>query len=610
MADMAEHHEIGILFCVSCGPRLSHRRLPGRPWRVEWSVEGGSTQEGVCALVHDTASTAGVRSVHHNLLSVLLPPAGTPQGTRTLVDALLTGCYAVGTPARETADVADRRWPATMGALAGLLRRHAGPKITLGDFNALDPAVLLDEEQQGADGTRVFAELLDVLNQNVAPVAVELPTARRIDHIILDGGAEGFDVVAEIAWCLRWCVDHALVWTDLHRGENSLPEPSVWRSVNYNTQDPDALLEFTQAATLFARHHTVDDPPSRFDEALRRASIAALSRNRVCRSSTRVPSGADGQIGNAVIEWLAARAAGLAAEHLEVDDTHMLAPTADAQADARRAYDVFRELRSRAREDVGERRRARAAKRKEWEAECVASERGVTQRLLRKPGPTMIAIVEDADGTTATGAALPQAVWEQSRGMREDAQLRAETAAYLRKFEGDRVGPPLDLRTASSLLWGLNSSAPGVDQISARMLRHLEAWAPDIWRMWVAMQNKWRRDLAAQVYEEVLIGEVLRGRPPRRYDAWPARGRGLPQSPKHRRAPPAERAARRRAPRAGRAAPSILSSLHSARWWILKGKRPARGACGVTLRGASTRKGRGGRRGHAGSRNRDDRTAR
>eukprot|EP00660_Eupelagonema_oceanica_P005300 gene5300-735_t len=251
------------------------------------------------------------------------------------------------------------------------------------------------------------------------------------------------------------------------------------------------MLEFTQAAWLFTRHCTVLDSPAVFDAALRRAAHAALSKRRVCRASTKVPTGADGQLGNAVMEWLAARAAGLAAEHLEVDETHALEPSADAQADARRAFEMFRELRSRAREDVGDGRRARAAKRQEWEAECVATTRGTTQRLMRKPGLTVIAIVEDADGTSATGTALPQAVWEQSRGMREDAQLHAETRRFLRNFPGDRVGAPLDVRTASSLLWGLNSSAPGVDQISARMLRHLEAWAPEVWLMWIAMQNRW-----------------------------------------------------------------------------------------------------------------------
>eukprot|EP00660_Eupelagonema_oceanica_P004822 gene4822-4991_t len=56
LAELAEHHSLGILFCVSCGPRQPILRLPLGPWKVVWSVPGGTVQEGVCALVHDTVT--------------------------------------------------------------------------------------------------------------------------------------------------------------------------------------------------------------------------------------------------------------------------------------------------------------------------------------------------------------------------------------------------------------------------------------------------------------------------------------------------------------------------------------------------------------------------
>eukprot|EP00660_Eupelagonema_oceanica_P007392 gene7392-12974_t len=246
------------------------------------------------------------------------------------------------------------------------------------------------------------------------------------------------------------------------------------------------------AATVFSRHVTVEDSVADLDAALRRAAHAALGKSRECRVTTTVTANdAAGMKGNLIAEWIAARAAGGMAENLDVDDTLTLEPTNDAAGDARRAYDAFRDRRSTARERIASERRERLAKHRIWQQECVASDRGTTQRLMHKPGLSVIAIVENADGSAATGSALPQAVWEQSRAMREDAQLRAETRRFLRTFEGDRTGPELSPRDASSLLWGLRSSAPGVDQISSRMLRHMEAWAPEAWLMWVAQQNRW-----------------------------------------------------------------------------------------------------------------------
>eukprot|EP00665_Eupelagonemidae_sp_cell47_P002217 gene2216-2094_t len=318
--------------------------------------------------------------------------------------------------------------------------------------------------------------------------------------------AERLEIVTDIAWCLRWTVDHALILADVQSTAARLPEPVVWRSVNYNTQDPEELLEWSLAAAHMTRHQTIDDPVSSFDAALRRAAHAALGKQRKCSAhAPRAAEGADSYIGNLVAEWLTARAYGLAAEHVTVDATTALIPTDDAVADARRGFDVLRRLRSAARQSKGAARRQRAEKYKEWQTECVATARGTTKRLLGAPGLSVISIVEHGDGTSATGTALPQAVWEQSRGMRTDAQLRDETMRFLRDYPGDRLGPELDTQAATRLLWGLNSSAPGVDQISARMLRHLEAWAPETWCLWVAQQNHWRRDLARGYYDPVLL---------------------------------------------------------------------------------------------------------
>eukprot|EP00660_Eupelagonema_oceanica_P016111 gene16111-17012_t len=495
LADCAEHYNLGILFAVSCGRRRRDiTRLEGRPWRVIWSVDGGSPQEGVCALIHDSVSITGSRSEHHDVLGITIPPRAAPGGTRTLRDTLLLGCYAVGTPLLAGQHAVDERWPESMRAVGTAIQRHVGPKIALGDWNARDPELLLrlDSMTGGHLDIDAFQPHLDVLGLTVAPLVHDLPTwlgagesgvrARRIDHILYSSEAEALEIVAEVIWCLRWVVDHALILTDLQGGPETLPEPHVWRSVTYNTRDPESLLEFAMASTVFSRHITASDSVAVFDAALRRAAHAALCKQQTCRVTPSVTANdAGGMQGNLIAEWIAARAAGHMVEHLDIDDTLPLVPTNDAAEDARRAFNAFRDRRTAARERLAVERHERRAKHHAWQQECMASDRGTTQRLMRKPGLTVISIVENADGSAATGSALPQAVWEQSRAMREDAQLREETRRFLRNFEGDRVGPVLSEREASGLLWGLRSSAPGIDQISARMLRHAEAWAPEVW---------------------------------------------------------------------------------------------------------------------------------
>eukprot|EP00662_Eupelagonemidae_sp_cell21_P025889 gene25889-34855_t len=286
-----------------------------------------------------------------------------------------------------------------------------------------------------------------------------------------------------------------------------LPKGHTWRSIAYNTQNPAELLEWCLCVEFATRHITAADPVVACEAALRRAAHASLGKVRKCHAQHTSSSalGAESYMGNRIAEWIAARVEGHGVDHLEVDRNLLLTPTNNAADDARRAFEVYRTLRSKARQDLGEARRSKAAKRKQEEAECIATDRGTTQRLLGKPGPAVIAIVENADGTAATGSALPQAVWEQSRGMRSDYHLRRETHRFIRDYPAERRGPPLTPERASSLLWGLNSSAPGVDQISARMLRHVEAWVPEAWLMWIQKQNMWREDLAAGKYDELLL---------------------------------------------------------------------------------------------------------
>eukprot|EP00660_Eupelagonema_oceanica_P009376 gene9376-13124_t len=342
LADCAEFHKLGVLFCVSCGPRLAHKRVPGRPWRVEWSAAGGSPQEGVCVLIHDSVTTSAVLSEHHDVLSVLLPPEPTPSGKRAAPARQVTGCYAVGTPMREGRQAPDSRWPGAMQALGIALSKHRGPKVVLGDFNVRDPAVFetfLDAEH--GEGDDAYREFLEVHHLTVAAPALDLPTwlgagetgvrARRIDHILFNQAAEGLEITTHIAWCLRWTVDHALIYALPRGSDSSLPERNSWRSVAYNTRDPADLLEFTLAAALFSRHCTAWDPVSSFDASLRMAAHAALGRQRTCHVTTSHSApGADSQKGNCIAEWIAARLQGLPAEHVEIDATHALLPTIDA----------------------------------------------------------------------------------------------------------------------------------------------------------------------------------------------------------------------------------------------------------------------------------------
>eukprot|EP00660_Eupelagonema_oceanica_P008990 gene8990-8589_t len=105
-----------------------------------------------------------------------------------------------------------------MNALANVLRKHSGPSVVLGDFNARDPAVFRGHAVPGKDGDVIFAEWLETTNHAVAPVAHDLPTwlgageegvrARRIDHILGSPAADRLELTTEIAWCLRWVVDH------------------------------------------------------------------------------------------------------------------------------------------------------------------------------------------------------------------------------------------------------------------------------------------------------------------------------------------------------------------------------------------------------------------
>eukprot|EP00660_Eupelagonema_oceanica_P007352 gene7352-12754_t len=153
-------------------------------------------------------------------------------------------------------------------------------------------------------------------------------------------------------------------------------------------------------------------------------------------------------------------------------------------------------MRTRARETKAERRQQRREKRKEWEAECKPNEPGVTKRLLGKKFTPPIAVVERADGTICTGDLLADEVHTQSRSRHRDPARHARALQFLNEFPGDRLGRPLTSHEAGERLWGLNPSAPGLDNISAPMMRLVATWDPHLWLLWIAQQNHWREDLA------------------------------------------------------------------------------------------------------------------
>lgn len=147
---------------------------------------------------------------------------------------------------------------------------------------------------------------------------------------------------------------------------------------------------------------------------------------------------------NEVIEWIRDRAAEQPVGILHVSRYAPVHPSDDRRRDVREGMQLFVALRSAGRERLGEERARRAAKRKEWEADCVPTERGVTHRLLRKAGPRLISILENADGTIATGENLAECAWRQAGSRRSDLALRIETNKFLAEFPADKLGPPAD----------------------------------------------------------------------------------------------------------------------------------------------------------------------
>eukprot|EP00666_Eupelagonemidae_sp_cell4sb_P008244 gene8244-7016_t len=122
----------------------------------------------------------------------------------------------------------------------------------------------------------------------------------------------------------------------------------------------------------------------------------------------------------------------------------------DRAADVASGTQVFREMREAARRTRKERRIRRRQLQREWEADCLPTERGVTKRLMGKPGIKLMSVLQLVDGSFSTGEDLLTNAREQARGRRADAQLRAETLEYLREYPGERVGPPLSVEEATS----------------------------------------------------------------------------------------------------------------------------------------------------------------
>eukprot|EP00660_Eupelagonema_oceanica_P003336 gene3336-7767_t len=101
LAQWAEEREYDILFVNSCGPR-----------RKEIREVGGTTQEGVCALVHKNTSIHDVNSEHHDVLAIRIHP----RGRRTARTDMDVGVYAPG----------DERWQPVMNVIRRIVAARLG----------------------------------------------------------------------------------------------------------------------------------------------------------------------------------------------------------------------------------------------------------------------------------------------------------------------------------------------------------------------------------------------------------------------------------------------------------------------------------------------------
>eukprot|EP00660_Eupelagonema_oceanica_P015957 gene15957-21217_t len=465
MAHMALERGYDILFIISCGPRRSDVKRVGGQWLCYWSQDGGTEQEGVCALVHIKTLVTATASPHHNVLAI----STRGMGEKTVRTDLNIGVYAPG----------DGRWTQSMDPVRRLVGARIGVTRVVGDFNTPDPA---DADAANDPLSKKFTEFLDDTGLAVMATDADVPTQfgggldnphlRRIDHTLLSRAAEREQTSSRIIWDPRYVVDHALVEVtpDAYSQPGPADEASRWRCINYKPRTPAAKMEWINAAWLLTRQCTVADPVSTMDERLTAAAHAALAQD-VAHTQHKDVRGAVPPAARAmtqVAQWARDRLRRKMADELTVENV-TLTPTDPetpnaGKIDAARGIDAMRRMRTHARNAKAEQRQERKEKRMEWEADCKPNEPGVTKRLLGKKFTPPIAVVERADGTICTGDLLADEVHSQSR-------------------TGDR-------------LWGLNPSAPGIDNISAPMMRLIAAWDQHLWLLWIAQQNHWREDIA------------------------------------------------------------------------------------------------------------------
>eukprot|EP00665_Eupelagonemidae_sp_cell47_P010454 gene10454-2512_t len=441
------------------------------------------------------------------------PSAWVNRHTTTLTEVRLALTYA---PPDDGANGRGARAAVSPMRTGGPRRRAAAP--CTGTVRRLQATASCDNAKPQRRAVASCACGITLLGTGIAPTH----QGRDITPVL----GPGIEVMAYILWPPGIVSDHALVIADVGNcdGIAPLPPRTVWRSVDYKAHLPKQKLEWALAASLMTRHMTVHDPVEDYDICMSAAALLALPKTNATtlhKHGLGLMSDKDTLRCTQVVQWIAARHRGDPANIIPRNaatpararaaaHSHMrpprdgrdagrfpaLRPTEDAAADVLRGTAVFRDMRSLARRKAGERRKKKYEVRKKWEAECLPTQRGVTQRLMKKPGLRLVSILERSDGTMAAGEDLLSCAHEQAQGRRSDSMLRHETMAALRDFPGDRQGPPLTVSEATNAIFAMKSSAPGVSGISSVMLQTLAAWAPRTWSMWVRMQNKWRGDLA------------------------------------------------------------------------------------------------------------------
>eukprot|EP00662_Eupelagonemidae_sp_cell21_P021206 gene21206-54413_t len=289
LATFATAHSIDVLFLPGCGRRRPDVRAvdtPAGECRVFWSKPGGTTNEGVVAIVMPGVQLQVVSSIDPNELSLRCsPPVLKPNNPR-------------------------------QQAFAGVLE-DAGLTVT------------------------------DCVNPHIATYMGDGRTCYRIDLVVHGRPAERHDPICFSAWPPGAISDHAIVVLELGHPANRGAGPTQfrWRSVGYRVETAPARTEWALAARIMTRHHTAMDPVPVFDEMLTAAAHAALGQRE---------------------------------KHVEHHKSAGLLqdPAALESADVGAARAIFKAIRSNAREALRNQRIRRADSRRQWEADCVPTDRG------------------------------------------------------------------------------------------------------------------------------------------------------------------------------------------------------------------------------------------